>query len=176
VRKLTAISLLFLFWAPVTGSFAVLQYQKYQHRRAVKWQIINHLDRQELTLLRFSLPVATAELRWSEKHEFEYRGQWYDVVERRQTPDSLFLWCWQDHAETALHRQIEQTIAQAAGKNPQERQTQEQLLQFLKSLYCLNRQAPEADIVQMQAPAGFPSLAMRYTSTSHGPPPPPPWI
>jgi hypothetical protein len=175
VRKLTAISLLLLFWAPLIGAFTVFQFQKYQHRKAVKWQIIRGMQREHLTLLKFSKEEHKRKLIWKDEHEFEYQGCMYDLVEHTISGDTIQIWCRQDHAETALNQKIEQAITQATGQIPPDRQTQEQLLHFLKSLYCSNWPSPESDLLPLPYPAGFPPLPMRYASLSHGPPPPPPW-
>ncbi|MGI9160052.1 MAG: hypothetical protein ACR2K1_09905, partial [Saprospiraceae bacterium] len=112
---------------------------------------------------------------WTDEREFRYRGSYFDVVQRRQTTDSLYLWCWQDHAEAALNRKIEQAIARAAGQTPQEHQTREHLLHFLKSLYCSQRPLPKIGIALVQARAKFPKPTFFYPSRGQRPPPPPPW-
>jgi hypothetical protein len=121
---------------PVAVTYLYLHYQKNAVRKAVKHQLIEGLDRDELVLLRFSAGEIQTQLRWKHDREFTYRGEMYDIVEREARGDSLYFWCWWDHEETLLDRQLNDLLRGVNGKDPCQRSSRQQLQQFFLTLYC----------------------------------------
>jgi hypothetical protein len=135
IKRLAAICLLIGFAAPVATTFAVLQWQKKQIRKEVKWRMIDGIDREELVLLGFPTKDLPFLLNWKHAAEFEYRGEMYDIVETYTEGDSTFYRVWWDYEETFLNRKLQQLIADVASGDPGHRENQERLLHFFKTLY-----------------------------------------
>lgn len=116
-KRLIAISLLFILFAPVVTIFLYLQYEKKLVRREVKWKMIAGLDQEELVLLKFSKEQTKNELRWEHSKEFEYNEQMYDIVSTEIKGDSIFYRCWWDHEETALNKRLKKLVVNVFDKN-----------------------------------------------------------
>lgn len=122
-------------------------------KKEVKRQMIAGMDRESFVLLTFTEAESWTTLRWEHAREFEYNGDLYDVVETRQSGDTLYYYCWWDHAETQLNRQLENLAAGAFNTDAQQSEKRQQLTDFYQSLY---HSAPF--IWQISA---FPALAGR---------------
>ncbi len=133
-EKAITILLILVISAPAPIVLSFMQYQKKQIRREVKSLILKGVDKSELVLLKFSRETHES-LRWEKDHEFEYKDEMYDVVEKEVRSDSIFYWCWWDKEETDLNKKRNDYTAQILGKDQQRNQKQEQLFQFFKQLY-----------------------------------------
>ncbi|NEQ50160.1 MAG: hypothetical protein F6K11_08525 [Leptolyngbya sp. SIO3F4] len=109
--------LLAVICVPFWAGYLHLQWQHAQVRENVREHMIQGMDREELVLLTFTLQQAENELHWEHDREFEYRGEMYDVVETEQLGTTVKYWCWQDHEETRLNRQLRDWVAQALGQD-----------------------------------------------------------
>ena len=92
--------------------------------------MINGIDKDELVLIKLSRAEAEAELHWEHSKEFEYHDQMYDVVDTRKTRDSVYYWCWWDHEETKLNRNLAQLVEQTCSSDHQNQLTQTKLISF----------------------------------------------
>lgn len=135
IRKITGILLLFGFVAPVATTWCILQVQKKQIRKEVKWKMIEGIDREELVLLKFATEDIHTILHWKHAREFEYRGEMYDIVETHVEGDTTCYWVWWDHEETLLNQKLRSLVANLSGNDPSNRDQQERLLRYFKSLY-----------------------------------------
>lgn len=157
---------------PLAATFMYLHHQKSVIRKTVKRQIIASIDRNELALLKFTEQESRAKLRWEHSKEFEFRGQMYDVVEKKIKGDTLYYWCWWDHEETRLNKQLNEMVAKVLGTSSQKKDSQEKLVEFYKNLYC-NSHATH--LVSPKEPAiNHLTYFRSYTSVCHFPPVPPP--
>lgn len=151
-----------------------LHCQKHLLRKEVKKQLIAGIDRTDLVLLKFTKKQAN-NLKWEHSKEFEYRDQMYDVVEAEWKGDSVYYWCWWDHEETRLNKQLAQLVREVWGHHPENKETQHRLIVFFKSLFC-------SAIPQWTAFSKSPQKATRsfhpplYTSIILPPPVPPPIV
>lgn len=159
---------------PLTGTYCWLHYEKRVVRKAVKKQLIEGIDKDELVLLKFSHEDIKTRLRWKHSREFEYNSQMYDIVETETKGDSVYYWCWWDHEETMLNQQLIKLLALAWGKSQQNKEHQKRLVHLFKSLYY---EKPE-----MWQALNIPTTRMTikdynkadYTSIYSPPPVPPP--
>nr|WKN38413.1 hypothetical protein K4G66_06825 [Tunicatimonas sp. TK19036] len=170
--KISGIFLLICLGLPLLVTHTWLQHQKVTIRRQVKRRIIAGLHRDELVLLTFTKKEAQTLLRWEHAHEFEYRGQMYDIVESDVESDTLKYWCWSDDEETQLNQQLSKLLAIALGHSPQNKEKQKQLIQFYKSLYFLK--ASDWRIPSIPTEQTFCLYYLTYSSISLNPPKPPP--
>jgi len=138
--KIIGVLLLLTFVVPVGTAFIVLQYEKKQVKREVKWKMIDGIDREELVLIKLSDKERQSELRWEHSREFEYRGEMYDIVETVEKGDSTYYYVWWDNEETELNKKLDDLVAHVFGKSPKDREGQDKLAQFYKKLFCENPQ------------------------------------
>lgn len=101
------------------------------------------LPEEELVFFKFSTEDLSKQIHWHNDNEFKYAGEMYDVVQRQIKNDSVSLWCWHDHKETRLEKQIELLVSKALGANTQSKEQKSNLNNFLKSLYFSNKDSWE---------------------------------
>lgn len=171
-RKVTGILLIFCLVAPIVATFTFLHYQKRQVKREVKWKMIAGIDKNELVLLKFTDEETQTELRWEHSKEFEYKGQMYDIVEKSIQGDTIYYWCWWDHEETKLNKQLDGLLAKVLGNNPQRQEKKSQLADFFKKLFH-EKQETQTAIITTQTIKHF-YYSEDFASLFHAPPVPPP--
>jgi hypothetical protein len=171
-RRLAGIFLLFCFVAPLAAGYLFLKHQKKEVRRAVKWNMIAGLDKEELVLLKFTENETQTKLLWKHAKEFQYDGEMYDIVESSSQGDSIFYWCWWDFEETKLNKQLDQLLAFVLGNNQERKSNQEQITNFYKSLYWERFTSNWNSITQASEPEK--QAEFSYLSISSQPPVPPP--
>lgn len=93
------------------------------------------MSKERLVRLAFTKGQVDTLLRWEHAREFEFQNQMYDVLERKEHEDSIIYWCWWDQEETLLNRHLDDFAKKAFTRDPQQQKAQDQLFQFLKSIY-----------------------------------------
>lgn len=175
LRALTAIFLCFSLTLPFLGTYTCLKMEKRKVKRAIKARMIEGMNKSELVLLKFTEEDAANELEWEHSREFEYNGQMYDVVEKQQQGDTTYYYCWWDHEETKLNLQLSELVANAMGKNPLNKDKQERLNNFLKSLYYSEKSDKNLP-AQTSREISPNNIDSAYSTIFFSPPAPPPEI
>jgi hypothetical protein len=121
--------------APALVTYGWLQLRRAVVKKEVKHWMIAGMDKESLVLLKFSEQEARSTLRWEHAGEFEFNGNMYDVVETRQLGDTLYYYCWWDHAETQLNRQLEALVSGVFNTDPQQSERRQQLSDFYQSMF-----------------------------------------
>lgn len=173
--RAASIFLLICLLFPVVGMFCWLQVKKTAVRKQVKHQLIAEIDRAELVLLKFAENEKEKKLRWEHSKEFEFAGEMYDVVETEMHGDTTYYWCWWDHEETKLNRQLNQLALNALAKDPQHNRHKQRLTQFFQSLYFVEpkqQQALNDHVLRNQ----FVATSEACTALKPAPPTPPPQL
>jgi hypothetical protein len=134
-RYFGAVLLAVCLVAPPLLGWAWLSYQEYRLERTLVQRILRSADSSAFVQLRFAREAARHQLDWEHEGEFAYRGQMYDVVEVRETADSVFYRCWPDDAETALHRRLHAATARLLHHHPERRDRHQRLADFYQSLF-----------------------------------------
>ncbi|MGB3342282.1 MAG: hypothetical protein WBA61_00085 [Aequorivita sp.] len=134
-KRILAISLLFVLFAPVATIYLYLQYEKATLKREIKWRMIAEMDHNELVLMKFSKEDIKTKLKWEHSKEFEYNGEMYDIVDIEVKGDSIFYRCWWDYEETALNKKLNKIVASAFNKDQTNRDTQNNLYTYLRSFF-----------------------------------------
>lgn len=174
-QRFTALFLLLCLTLPFLGTYTWLKMEKRKVKKTIKWRMIDGMDKSELVLLKFTKEEAEAELEWEHSREFEYNGQMYDVVEKNEVGDTTYYYCWWDHEETKLNRQLSELVANAMGKNPLNKEKQERLTNFIKNLFLKNHFDKQA--LQLSGEETIhPSAHITYSSFRFSPPTPPPEV
>ena len=138
LKKRIGIFLFLCLTAPFILCYSWLNIQKYEIRKEVKSKIRGGLDKKDLVLFVFSVDDSKALLHWKNPHEFRYREQMYDVVEKKVKGDSVIYWCYWDHQESSVNKLIDDLVAGILETDTQEQETQKQLVTFLKTYYITN--------------------------------------
>ena len=134
--------------------------------------MIEGIDQEELTLLRFATENVENVLRWEHDGEFEYKGEMYDVVKREVRDDSSYFWCWWDHEETALNKKLQEWVCAILGAPQKQPDTRSQFFYFQKQLFFSPLSA-----FSMKDPGNGSrlfSFALPQLNRSISPPTPPP--
>jgi hypothetical protein len=173
LRSSAAISLFLVLCLPLAGLSGWLLLERQLLRHEIKQQLLAGIDRAELVHWAFG-PEKQAQLEWEHEGEFEYLGEMYDVVERAQRGDTLHLWCWWDHEETALNRQLQDLVQITLGQDPQRQEQRHQRIQWLTWQFA----PPAGPLLPRCLPARLkPVLASLppFEGRQPTPLPPPPW-
>ena len=173
--SLAGILLLFCFIAPLAVTYTILQLQKMQIKKEVKWEIIAGLNKEELILLKLTQEETQKNLRWEDSKEFEFKGQMYDLVEKSMKGDTVFYWCWVDNKETKLNQKLKEIVAFALGNNQERKNNQEKLINFYKSLFWENCKTKFNEVASQSNELITP-YDFSYLIVSISPPVPPPKI
>tara|TARA_R110002096_G_scaffold238027_3_gene429333 strand:+ start:26373 stop:26906 length:534 start_codon:yes stop_codon:yes gene_type:complete len=171
--KFFGIFLFFCFLAPIATTFIVLKIQKKQVKREVKWKMIAGIKKEQLVLLKFTEEEKHSKLNWKHSKEFEFNGEMYDITSSEVIGDTTYYWCWWDHEETKLNKQLDNLLAYTLGNNPKNQESKKRLHQFFKSLY-FSESTEENSLAfqhEKQLCATTPNF---YQSISKSPPIPPP--
>ncbi len=123
-----------LLLAPIAIMLCTLQIHKTKVRKTLKAQLLSVTDRSELTYFEFTEDQAQNELEWEHSKEFEYKGEMYDVVTSELCGDTLKMWCWWDHTETALNKRLLSLINSAPPTDAQKKH-QSSVLSFCSLKY-----------------------------------------
>lgn len=135
--------------------------------------MIHDLDREELALLKFSKEETETRLKWKHSREFEYNGSMYDIVETEVREDSIIYWCWWDHKETKLNKQLAQLVSIALNGSPQNQNQKWQIQQIIKTLYY-DKQVIEIsseDIIFQDSNTPYCFSIKQCNPQQHSPPP-----
>lgn len=136
VKLVAVIALLGILFLPFAFLYQGWSLELYQHRKAVKAQLLANTPDEELITLSF-LRQQAEDLNWEHEREFQYNGEWYDIIRTDTVGDILIYRCWWDHEETQLYRKLETLLAQHYGPSnsdtPQELRCQELLQHFFCS-------------------------------------------
>lgn len=157
---------------PFAGTYYWLQLRKYQVRKEVKKKIIAGISRDDLVVLKFSKKETNTVLKWKHSKEFEYHGEMYDIVETEFHNDSVIYYCWWDHEETQLEKQLKNLANEALGKDSMAKTRIERFNSFLCSLYFYNNKS--VVFFSSECENNFPNLINHYKSIIKLPPTPPP--
>jgi hypothetical protein len=120
---------------PFVSTYTWLQLEKVQVRKSIKRQMIVGLDDSRLVKLVFTHEEAKAMLHWEHSKEFEYNGQLYDVVRQQSESSLITFWCFPDHAETRLQKQLSAMLRMILQRDTQRQEKQAQVHHFYKNLF-----------------------------------------
>jgi hypothetical protein len=122
--------------APAAVTYIWLQHRKAVVRKEVKWKMIAGIDKSQLVFFTFSQKESQTKLKWKHSKEFEFNGEMYDVVKKITSTDSIQYWCWWDHEETKLSKQLSKLLVGAFQSDVPSKDKKQQIVSFYKSLFC----------------------------------------
>ena len=138
------------------------------------YKIKKAIPQDEQLLWKFSTEDARLKLDWEHSHEFEYKGEMYDVIRYEVKGDSIWYWCYWDRKETKLRKELNVILVNLMGPGQQNKNEGRQLNDFFKSLYI-----PASSVKQnLAAGHDLQHRMIPYTFSLHAfdriPPVPPP--
>lgn len=140
-RKLLSILFLLFLAAPFLTAYVCFKIERRAIRKEVKHQISAGLNKNELVFFKFSKEQQKHDLNWKHSKEFEYKDHMYDIVEKEVHGDTTYFWCWPDHAESRLNKQLENLLAFVLQNDPAQKKQRDQINKLYKSLFY-NPQMP----------------------------------
>ncbi|MBK9107612.1 MAG: hypothetical protein IPM92_04310 [Saprospiraceae bacterium] len=171
--KFISLLLISCLLVPACMTYSYLQLQKRQVKKEVKKLLISGIDREDLVLLKFTDEEMKSQLQWEHSKEFKFKGEMFDVVERNIVGDTTYFWCWWDYKETKLCKLLDQLTNYAVGNLPEQRDHQERLYSFFKSLF-ITEPLISLDIAITPKKKRIFEVHEYFTSTIIVPPAPPP--
>lgn len=173
MRTILGILLLSVLAAPLVGTHASLRQEKCRVKKEVKKRLMAGVDSADLVFFQFSKHDSETLLRWEHEREFEYEEQMYDVVKKIEQGDSILLWCWWDHEETALNKHLRQLLAKSQNNDPRRHEKERRLVCFFLSLFFV--EIPNAHLPRISMEhVGTPPECDTLQSVAPPPPPSPP--
>ncbi len=139
----------------------------------VKGKLMGKIDKAEMVLLKFTKEESETKLNWKHADEFEYRGQMYDIVEKRQEGDTIWYSCFNDIKETRLNNDMARLVNRTLGHDPYQKSQTDKITDFFKTVYKQDAfiWKPYASLYSV---FHFSFLIFNYSSLSFSPPSPPP--
>ena len=112
MRKILAYGLILIMSIHSFGSLWLLVDLHWQRRQMQEKIYASSIPAQYLTIISLSVKdQQSTEFRWVDAHEFQYQGQWYDVVKVVQKGDITQYHCVWDEHEEQLHNALQQQVA-----------------------------------------------------------------
>lgn len=121
--------------APFLVSYFALNLRKSEIKKSVKHMLMHTVDKEELIHFTFTKSFAENELRWEKDHEFELNNKMYDIVEQKETKDSISYICWLDKEETKLNAKLHQLTHLNFLNDHQKKNCEGSLIYLAESLY-----------------------------------------
>lgn len=135
-QKLISIFLFLVLLMPAVCLYSWFQMEQSSIKRTVKWKIATGIDKSELVTIKLSKADAEKELKWKHAKEFQFKGEMYDIVERKAEGDTLTFYCWWDFEETKLNKKVWALTHRIFNQSQEKQEKEQQLLKVFKSLYC----------------------------------------
>lgn len=130
------LALVLPFWA----YFSMLKFEIHQVKEKVEKEIMAQMEKDDLQMLAFTKEEAEQDLYWEHSKEFEYRGEMYDIVDKKITEDSVYYWCWWDKEETVLVQKLYSLMRNRLSHDSKHQNKKSQLYQILDSIFLEKKQ------------------------------------
>lgn len=136
VKMILASWLILVIFLPEGLVYSWLKLKQKEIRREVKHRIHAGLEKKDLLRLSFHINDEKSAVSWIKKGEFSYRNSLFDVVYIETKTDTVIYYCWEDHEESKIKKELQKLSAMAWGKHPERRNGHKKMIDFYKQLYC----------------------------------------
>jgi hypothetical protein len=135
VRKVFVSILLVCFAVQITGYHLFFNYRKADIKRAAKKRMRRRVDPSLTEQFTFSLNTNNQQEgpQWVDEHEFTYRGEMYDVVEKSIDGDKMIIRCINDKQEKKLMVHYKKLVEKDFGERSKKKASV--FLKLITSLY-----------------------------------------
>lgn len=134
-NSLIAILLNIAFITPSAVTTWVHFVQKEKVKEEVKRTLAKEVDESELVTFIFNDTELETKLRWEHSHEFEYKGQMYDVITREKRDGLSVFVCWHDKKETKLNKRLQVLTQMAFEKDAASNKNKKSYIVFSRMLF-----------------------------------------
>lgn len=114
MRKITAIALLITLFLAAPGYHLAFRIHLRHLKAEIKRDLRRPGNRKDITELAFTTSQLQ-ELEWEEEHEFRWKGEMYDVIEKRSVQDKILIRCIADKKEKLLLEEYQNNIEKNQG-------------------------------------------------------------
>ena len=164
MRSIFAITLLFIFLLKMGGFYSYLCYQKEEIRENIEQKIIKNLRKSELNLI-IANEENLSKIDWErEGKEFEFEGDFYDIVFTEIKSGITYYYCFKDKGETILEAKINQFLKNQEGELPQNQHTKTILQLLLEPFMVHSINAFRFDYFPIKDLLGFPKYTFPISS------------
>ena len=115
MRKITAVILFLCFFLTLFGQYFSFYWQLRQLKTEMKKNISYLKSTKEVIQLLFARENVE-ELQWEGEHEFRYKGEMFDVVEKETDGDTLRILCIPDKKEDHLLAEYQKKVEKTQGQ------------------------------------------------------------
>ena len=119
---------------PMLLSVTVIGVKRVNLRKEVKHRMMAGIPKERLSLI-ISTPETAHLLDWEHSKEFEYEDEMYDVVYVESKGDSTYYWCWEDHKESELNKELTILFHKSLDQSSDEDSNNTFSLTLLKTLF-----------------------------------------
>jgi predicted P-loop ATPase/GTPase len=92
------------------GFYLNFEIEQYRIKEEIKFEIINNLPENELTLVKIS-SGDNEKITWmDEGREFRYEGNMFDVVKSKKATDTTYYYCFNDIKESKLMARLDKLV------------------------------------------------------------------
>lgn len=155
LRPLIATILLALLTLPFGSTYLFLEYEKSKAKAQAKIILATDSDTTQMLWLKFTKNQLENELRWEHSKEFEYKGQMYDVAQKKQKGDTTYLYVYWDKMETLVNQKLKKLIALGMGGEADSQDDAQLIVSLFKAVYtCPDHFNP--------APPSFPDYKLDF--------------
>jgi len=116
VQSIIAFIVVISMIIPFSGSMMMLHYEKGRAKRHMLEMIAKKKAGEMITLTFTTIEYAS--LKWEHDHEFEFKGEMYDIIEQELKGDAIILHCIHDKKETSINKAIVKFISGFFNANP----------------------------------------------------------
>lgn len=138
-----AYGLLLSLMLPALLGYGFIKLKSYSLKCEIKQNFLHQLHADDLVQLNFSHADALTNLTWEHSSEFEYLGSMFDVVQSSCTKDSVYYLCWPDNKDSKLNKILESFVSHSSQNDPFNQHTNQQILQYYKSLFSIEHNSWE---------------------------------
>jgi hypothetical protein len=136
VKIIITVWLALVLFLPEGVVYTWLKMKQKEIRREVKMKIHSGLEKEDLIRFSFHIQHEKSAVTWIKKGEFSYKNNLFDVVFTETSVDSVIYYCWQDHEESAIKKELQKLSAMAWGNHPERRDGHKKAIDFYKQLFC----------------------------------------
>ena len=110
VKTLLSLTLFFVLLLKMGGFYAILSFERHEIREKVERKLLNSIEKSELIRIVGS-DKNSSKLKWERAgKEFEFEGNFYDIVYSESVFGITYYYCLSDKEETKLETKIDKLL------------------------------------------------------------------
>jgi hypothetical protein len=139
MKKLFAFSLAVLFFFNTWGYFWIFCYNRQVVRSEMHDLLKSGLFHNTFSIIRIVNPSSNPDFKWTERDEFNYKGNLFDIISEKQEGTVTVFICINDRKEEIVLAAFRQSFDQSAGQtNPAKAKHAQAMLYHIITLALVN--------------------------------------